>query len=317
MPQTRYPRRGSMQFWPRKKAGRIYARVRHWANSDESKLLGFAGYKAGMTHLLAVDNRKNSQTKGEIISIPATIIECPPIKIAGIRGYAGSRILCDILAPKLDKEAGRKLKLPKKTKENDIEKKINEATDIRLLVCTQPKLTTIGKKKPEIFEIAIGGKIEDKLKFAKENLGKEISVNNVFKEGNQIDIHAITKGKGNQGPVKRFGVKIRQHKAEKTKRGPGTLGPWHPHHGNYRVPHAGQMGYHQRLEYNKWIIKITNPEEINKKEGFARYGVLKNTSLLVKGSVAGPAKRLIRFNKAIRPNKKMPEETLTIQMIAK
>ena len=59
MPQTRQPRRGSMQFWPRKRARRSYARVKAWANSDKPKLLGFAGYKVGMTHIIATDSLDN------------------------------------------------------------------------------------------------------------------------------------------------------------------------------------------------------------------------------------------------------------------
>ena len=53
-------------------------------------------------------------------------------------------------------------------------------------------------------------------------LGKEIKVEDVFESGVSVDVHGITKGKGFQGTVKRFGVPIRQHKAEKTKRGIGT-----------------------------------------------------------------------------------------------
>ncbi|MCK5630480.1 MAG: 50S ribosomal protein L3, partial [Nanoarchaeota archaeon] len=64
-----------------------------------------------------------------------------------------------------------------------------------------PSLTGIGKKKPEMFEIAVGGNKEDQLNYAKSMLGKEINVADVFKGGQQLDIHAITKGKGVQGPV--------------------------------------------------------------------------------------------------------------------
>ncbi len=316
MGRIRNPRRGTIQFWPRKRAKRIYARVRFWKASTEVKPLGFAGYKTGMTHVMLVDNGKNSPTKGEVISHAVTIIECPPIKVAGIRVYYNKRVVTDVLAQNLDKEAGKKLKLSKNKKEPEFDK-FEKATDVRLIVQTQPKLTTIGKKRPEIFEIALGGNIDEKIKFAKDVLGKELNIKDVFKEGNHVDIHAITKGKGFQGPVKRFGVMLRQHKAEKTKRGPASLGPWHPHHGNFSVPHAGQMGYHQRLEHNKWILKIVEPNEVNGKAGFGRYGVVKNSALLVKGSVAGAAKRIIRLTQPIRPNRRIPEEAPSIQFIAK
>ena len=80
MPTTRKPRKGSMQFWPRKRAKKQTARVRSWASSKEIKPLGFAGYKAGMTHAIVIDNRQKSLTKGEKISTPVTVIECPVIK---------------------------------------------------------------------------------------------------------------------------------------------------------------------------------------------------------------------------------------------
>ena len=59
MPTKRWPRRGSLQYWPRKRAKSPVARVKAWANVKDPILLGFAGYKAGMTHVMAVDNTKN------------------------------------------------------------------------------------------------------------------------------------------------------------------------------------------------------------------------------------------------------------------
>jgi len=337
MPTTRRPRKGSMQFWPRKKAKRQTARVRSWATSNETKPLGFAGYKAGMTHAMVIDNRAKSLTKGEKISTPITIIECPAVKAAAIRfykkDYKGLKVISEIFADKLDKELSKKISIPKKAK-NKIEdmsetqgvsehaqkssiSDIKDYDDIRLLVYTQPKLTGIGKKKPELFEIAIGGKKEEKLNYAKEKLGKEIKIDEIFKEGEQVDIHAVTKGKGFQGPVKRFGIGLRSHKSEKTKRGPGTLGGWKAQgHFMYRVAHAGQTGYHLRTEYNKQILKISSKlEEVKTKAGFSHYGFVKNQFVLLRGSIAGPAKRLIRFNVATRPNKHMTKDAPEIKYI--
>ena len=73
----------------------------------------------------------------------------------------------------------------------------------------------------------------------------------------------------------------------------------------YRVAHAGQMGYHQRTEYNKWIMSSgTKPEEVNPEGGFKHYGNVKNTYVLVKGSIPGPKKRLITMLHGIRPKKR-------------
>lgn len=306
MAKRENPRHGSMQFWPRKRAKNETPRIRAWQKLSESKILGFAGYKVGMTHALITDNRKTSPTKGMDIFMPLTIIECPPLKVIGVRYYAHGEevnVVSQVFAEKLDKELSRKISIPKKKKGNTPEK----FDDLTLLVSTQPKNTTLPKKKPEVFEIAISGNKEDKIKLAKEKLGKELNITEIFKAGDQVDTHAVTTGKGFQGPVKRFGVNLRHHKSEKTIRGPGSLGGWKAQgHVMYRVAHAGQMGYHLRTEYNKHIIKIMEkPEEVNRKPGFKRYGIIKNQCILVKGSVQGPVKRIIRLNFAMRSQKKL------------
>ena len=87
MPNIRKPRSGSMQFWPRKRAKRVYARVRSWLSKKEPGMLGFAGYKVGMADIIITDNSKASLTKGHDIIWPVTIVECPPMKVASARFY--------------------------------------------------------------------------------------------------------------------------------------------------------------------------------------------------------------------------------------
>jgi large subunit ribosomal protein L3 len=310
-----------MQVWPRVRAKRIYPGPKGFSSSKDAAIEGFAGYKVGMTHIIITDGRKNSMTKGEDISMPVTIVECPPIRIAGVRfykkGYKSTNVFTDILA-KPDKELSRKIDVPKKESKKLDDMKPEDFDDLRVLVQTQPKMTGIGKKKPELFEMCIGGSKEDRLNFAKENLGKELHVKDVFKEGQVVDIHSVTKGKGTQGPVKRFGVKVRNHKSEKTTRGPGSLGGWTCQgHVMYRIAHAGQMGFHNRVDYNKQIMMIgEDPEQVNAKGGFVRYGKVKNPYILLKGSVPGPSKRMIRMSTAIRPDKRVSQEPQTIQHIS-
>ncbi|MBI3032408.1 50S ribosomal protein L3 [Candidatus Woesearchaeota archaeon] len=319
MGQPRTSRHGSMQFWPRKRARRIYPRVRAWPENKDAKLLGFAGYKVGMTHVTYVDNRKTVKKKGEERTTAVTVIECPPLKIASVRfykkAYRDQLKLLKEIPNKVDKDLGRKLKLPKEQKEpvfDDIN--LQNVDMIRVKVYTQPRLSGYGKKRPEVFEVGLGGSKEQQLAYIKDHLSKEIPVSEVFKPGQLLDFHGVTKGKGLQGPVKRFGVAIRSHKAEKTKRGPGSLGAWRGQaHMMYRVAHAGQMGFHTRTDMNKWLVKISDkPEEINPKDGFLSYGLVKTQYLLVKGSVSGARKRLVRFNAAIRPARNVPSEAPTI-----
>ncbi len=308
MPKKHHPRRGSLAVRPRKRANSQNVRVRNWPSVSDNKLLAFAGYKAGMTHILMKDTRAGIPEKNATLSIPVTIIECPPLKVIGLRGYkkdvyglcCSTQKFVDNIA-KIDKHLSKTLILPKKEPKT-IE--LNDLDEIRILVCTQPSKTNIGKKKPEVFEIALGGKQEDQLKLAESLLGKEIKASDVFKEGEELDTSSVTKGKGFQGPVKRHGVKIRFHKSEKTKRGPGSLGPWHGPR-MWKVPHAGQMGYHQRSEYNKQVFLISDKANlINPKGGFINYGIVKNDFIMIKGSIGGPKKRLIKLLYPIRPNKK-------------
>jgi len=81
------PRRGSLQFRPHSRAKRMYPNIRNWPARPQVAPLGFSGYKAGMTHVIVIDNRPKSPTKGEELRIPVTILEVPPIKVAGFRLY--------------------------------------------------------------------------------------------------------------------------------------------------------------------------------------------------------------------------------------
>jgi large subunit ribosomal protein L3 len=85
----------------------------------------------------------------------------------------------------------------------------------------------------------------------------------------------------------------------------------------YSIARAGQMGYHQRIEYNKRILKIgKNAKEINLKGGFIRYGNVKNSYILVDGSIPGPKKRAIRLRQPARPPKDTPEQPPQITHIS-
>ncbi len=295
-----------MQVWPRKRAKRPYARVRSWSAPKAGPgLLGFAGYKAGMTHVMAVDTGKNSPTKGELIAIPVTVLECPPLKLYSVRAYVtdayGKHVKTEVVL-ETDALIARKVRTKKAQAEKLKELKPEDYADITVIVATQPSKTGIGKKKPELFEMGLGGTNEEKLAWIAEHVGKPIPVTEVFKEGDYLDTHAVTKGKGFQGPIKRFGIGLKSHKSEKSRRNPGSLGGWSgQQHFMYRIAHAGQTGYHLRTQYNNQVLKIGSaPEEVNPAGGFLRYGEVKNDFVLVKGSVQGPKKRLVTLVKAIR-----------------
>ncbi|MEM1585887.1 MAG: 50S ribosomal protein L3 [Candidatus Bathyarchaeia archaeon] len=330
MPKHHAPRRGSLAYLPRARASRSIGRIRYWPEVKEGPtLLGFAGYKSGMTYAIIVEDEPGSINFGKEVIKPITVIDAPPIYIAAIRAYTrdehGLKTLTEVWTSPLPKEMERTIIPPKdygKEKMEEGLKRIEEALDqvveFRVLAATQPKLSSVPKKKPDLMEIKVGGgTIKEQFEYAKKILGKTVSVEEVFKEGQYVDVIAITKGKGIQGPIKRWGVRTLQHKSRKTERGVGTLGAIGMKRVIYTVPRAGQMGYHQRTEYNKRIIKIgRDGKEVTPKGGFLHYGVIKGTYILLSGSVLGPAKRVIRLRYPARPPKRVSETPPQVTFIS-
>jgi len=301
-----------MGYSPRKRARSIAARISNWPEStgDGVKLQGFAGYKAGMTHAFIVDYRPRSTTSGQEVQIPVTVVEVPPMKVCGVRFYSetpyGRKAVGEVWASKVDKELARRLPTPKEYDEKAAWEKIGklEYDDIRALVYTQPVLVSgLPKKKPELMEIRIGGGVmKDRHAFSKSILGKAVTVKDFAKEGEMIDVCSVTKGRGWQGVTKRWGTKLLMHKNSKHRRLIGTLGTKRPNYVRPSVPQGGQRGFHQRTELNKRILKIGDKaEEINPKGGFLNYGTVRNTYVLLHGSVPGPSKRMVRLRQPVRP----------------
>jgi large subunit ribosomal protein L3 len=318
--KTHAPRHGSLAYLPRHRAKKPVARIRYWPKIDAEtpKLLGFAGYKAGMTYVFKIEDKKRSPNFGKEVMKAATILETPPILVCGIRTYShspyGLEQISECWMKNPPDELDRAMVLPETFNTEDMLQKITDnidrTTNIRAIVATQPSQANLAKKKPEISEIEIGGgTIQQQLEYAKTILGKTVTAEEVFKSGQYADVAAITTGKGWQGPVKRWGVTILQAKGRKTKRGIATLGPWNPHHLMYSVARAGQMGYQQRIEYNKRILKIgKDGKEVNVKGGFLRYGDLKSPYLIIEGSVPGTEKRTIKLRVPARPPTYVAEE---------
>lgn len=353
MAKRHHPRRGSQAFSPRKRAKSHIPRFGSWAEIEgEPKVQGFLGYKVGMTHVLMMDARKRSTTSGMEVQTPVTIIETPPMKVVAIRVYrrkdGALYTLTEVWATSIDKYVARKLPVPEKYNEKKgmerLEKFKDLVEEVRIIAYTQPWLITgVPKKVPDIIELRIGGgTIAQRLEYAKKLLGKEILFSDFAKDGTFVDVASITKGKGFQGHIKRWGVKLQPRKNSKHRRMIGTLGPHFPSYVMPTVPQAGQMGYHQRTELNKLLLKVklsketiekmkgkkSKDEEKKKEEkkedagdiwdnitppgGFLHYGVLKSDFVVVKGSVPGPARRAVAFRDAVRrPGMVMPDLKIT------
>ncbi len=306
MPTRKSPRKGSLQFWPRKRVSKFLPSVNWNAISSGKNLKGFICYKVGMASAYVKDDTPDSMTKGKKISVPVTILECPPLKIFSVRFYKDGEVVKEIMSENLDRELKRKVKIPKHNR-NPVTfidgVKSEDYDDLKVICYSQVKKTGI-KKTPDIIEFGLAGKTEDKINFIKENLGKEISVLNVFEKGGLVDVRGLTKGKGFSGPVKRFGIKLKFHKSEKGRRRPGSLGPWHPARVTFRVPMAGQLGMFTRVVYNNKIIELGKAENKDELKDMKNFGNVKTDYMVVKGSVQGASKRQLLITAPLRETKK-------------
>jgi len=306
------PRRGSLAYLPRSRAKSFEARIRAWpkVNSEEPKLLLHAGFKAGCVQIVNIDDREKTPNYGKQLVSLGTVIVTPPILIVGIRGYSkdhdGKHAEFDLYADNLPKNISQSFKL--KNKEGLLEyseKTFKKIKEIYALFAVIPRNAGLEQKKPYVFEAAVkGGDIKKQFTFVKDILGKEVKIDQVFESGDTVDAAAITKGKGWQGPITRMGVKKKQHKSRKSVREVGSLGPISPQYVMYTVPRAGQRGLHQRIEYDKKIMVMDNTEnikyEINPKGGFKHFGNVNGDFIIVRGSVPGTYKRLIKLRTQIR-----------------
>ncbi len=305
MPHRNRPRRGSLQYWPRKRASRIYASLDGNA--------GFAAFKAGMTHVLTVDGNSKSPTYGKLITKPATILDAPSLFVLGVRFYkktsSGLKTAGEKWADNIPKDAEIKRKtLPGKGKE------IDAYDESRLIVMTQPKKSGMHKKKPDIFEMNVEGDNKKKL----ELMGKELSAKDMFKPGEYVDVTAITKGYGFTGPVKRFGIRIQGRKDKQMHRHVGSIGGTTPRVVSWRNPAAGQYGFFRRTELAKRILMIdSDASKVNAKNGLMGYGLVKSDFILVEGSVPGGAKRLVMLKKTQRPKAAIPVDIKSISSVSR
>ncbi len=306
------PRRGSLAYLPRSRAKSFEARIRAWpkVNSEEPKLLVHAGFKAGCVQIVNIDDREKTPNYGKQLVSLGTVIVTPPVLIVGIRGYSkdqnGKHAQFDLYADNLPKNISQLFKI--KNKEGLLEyseKTFKKIKEIYAIIAVIPRNAGLEQKKPYVFEAAVkGGDIKKQFTFVKDILGKEVKIDQVFESGDTIDAAAITKGKGWQGPITRMGVKKKQHKSRKSVREVGSLGPISPQYVMYTVPRGGQHGLHQRIEYDKKIMVMDNTEnikyEINPKGGFKHFGNVNGDFIIVRGSVPGTYKRLIKLRTQIR-----------------
>lgn len=334
------PRHGSLGFLPRKRAARHRGKVKSFPRDDPSAaphLTAFMGYKAGMTHICRDVNKPGSSLHKKEVVEAVTIIECPPMVVVGVVGYIetprGMRTLKTVWAEHLDEGFKRRMyknwyrckrkaftKYSKKYTKNrrSIEKDLaliaRRCEVIRVIAHTQIRKLNLKQKKAHVMEIQVnGGTSRDKVNFAKKLFERRVPVAGVFKPNEMVDVIGVTKGKGTQGVVTRWGVTRLPRKTHRGLRKVACIGAWHPARVQWTVPRAGQMGYHHRTEMNKKIYMIgsgkdpknaTTEFDLTSKKitplgGFPHYGEVTYDFLMLRGCVMGPKKRVITIRKSL------------------
>lgn len=306
------PRRGSLAYLPRGRAKSMEARIRAWPEieSDEPRILAHCGFKAGCVQIVSIDDRDKTPNAGKQLVSLGTVLATPPVMILGIRGYSkdsnGLHAEFDVYAEDLPKSITKEITL--KNREGalaDAQARLKKIKSVFALVGVSPRAAGLEQKKPYVFEAYVsGGDIPKQFEHVRELLGREIKIDQIFETGASVDVAAITKGKGWQGVIQRYGAKKKQHKSRKTVRELGSLGPISPQYVMYTVPRAGQMGFHQRIEYDKRIMMMGNASDdkikINPDGGYKHFGEVRGDYIILKGSVPGTYRRLIKLRSQIR-----------------
>lgn len=309
-------RKGSLEFWPHRRAKRQMPRVRSWPRIAEPGFGGFIAFKVGMTHVTMIDDT-DSPSKGTEVSHAVTVIEFPKVYMYGVRAYKKGYVYTEVASEAYDAELAKKVGI-NNTKNTDLNALKGKAADYEKvdgLFFLNAEGLGFGNKRVMRFEMPITGKDNaERFEFAAKWLGKELKASDVLSTGDYIDITAITKGRGWAGVIKRFGVARQYRKATGKVRHVGVLGPWHPAKVMFSVPHSGHMGYNYRTEINKRILKMgtaTETDAINVSGGYPRFGKVNSDYMILEGSIPGPSKRLLRIRKALRNKRQKKEPQVT------
>jgi len=133
----------------------------------------------------------------------------------------------------------------------------NSKISLLLLILQIRKMKGLKQKKAHVMEIQInGGSIAQKVDFAYSFFEKQVPIDAVFQKDEMIDVIGVTKGKGYEGVVTRWGVTRLPRKTHRGLRKVACIGAWHPARVSFTVARAGQNGYHHRTELNKKVYKL-------------------------------------------------------------
>jgi len=307
-------------------------------------------YKAGMTHIMREVNKPGSKLHKKEIVESVTILEAPPMFAVGLVGYIetprGLRTLTTVWAKHLSDQVKRVFyKNWYRSKKKAFDRYASRVADennhdmademermkkfcqvIRLICHTDMKKLKLRQKKAHMAEIQINGgaNVGEKVEYGANLFERQIPVDTVFQMNEMVDACAISKGRGYEGVVTRWGVTRLPRKTHRGLRKVACIGAWHPARVKFSVPRAGQNGYHHRTEMNKRIYRSgkaarpepdadgkaipfnpnamtendPTPKAITPLGGFVHYGDVNEDYVMVKGGVPGVKKRVITLRKS-------------------
>ncbi|MDA4137090.1 MAG: 50S ribosomal protein L3 [Thaumarchaeota archaeon] len=303
------PRRGSLAYRPRARAGRFIPSVHTWPKvaTNTPTLLGFPAVKVATMHSISLDDREKTPNFGKPLFNPTSVLAVPETTVIGLRLYArengAEKAVGEVYAKTLPKGVDKKTSMEPEKFVEAWKSKFSSLYRISALVSITPSDAGISQKRPIVFEVGVGGgDIAGQVDYVTKLLGTGVKFSAIFKAGNYVDVIGITKGKGFEGPVTRFGIKRKQHKSRKSVRAVGVIGPWHPAAVMYTVARAGQHGFHQRTETGKRILSISNPKDgpITPKGGFEHFGEVSTDYALLRGTVPGSNRRVVLVRHPVR-----------------
>jgi len=317
------------------------------------------GYKAGMTHILREVNKPGSKLHKKETVEPVTIVEAPPMVVVGLVGYVetpqGLRSLTTVWTEHLNDEVKRRfyknwyrskhkaftryvqnLASNPNSVKDELARMKKHCSVIRVLAHTQIRKIKLRQKKAHLMEIQVnGGTVSDKVDWGYNLFEKKVPVDTVFSANDMIDVLGVTKGKGVQGVITRWGVFRLVRKTHRGLRKVACIGAWHPARVRYTCARAGQTGYFHRTEMNKKIFRIEKAandggkfhpnaqtesdltvKAITPLGGFPHYGEVNEDYLMLRGTVVGPKKRVLTLRKSLVPQvKRVALEEIQLKFI--
>eukprot|EP00894_Picocystis_sp_ML_P003988 jgi/Pico_ML_1/54505/g4842.t1 len=181
----------------------------------------------------------------------------------------------------------------KKEIESQLEMLKKHCAVIRVIAHTQVRKVSIGQKKAHMMEIQVnGGSTAEKVDFAYGLFEKTVPVDAIFQSSEMIDTVGISKGRGTEGVVTRWGV---SRLPRKTHRGLRKVACIEINKKIYKIGKAGDASHKATTDFD------LTEKDITPMGGFPHYGVIKEDYMLIKGAVIGTKKRCITLRQSLIP----------------